>query len=183
MIFLIAFELGLTFIVYNTLGILATILFIWIFAILNILSLNTENISIRYISDEIAPIEQKDGSDWIDLRSAKTMEIKKGEWALIPLGVAMKLPSKYEAHLAPRSSTFKNYGLIVANSIGIIDESYCGNDDQWMLSVYATRDTVVNLNDRICQFRIIKKQPHIYFNKVNYLFNKNRDGFGSTGKQ
>ena len=100
---------------------------------------------------------------------------------MIPLGVAMELPKGYEAHVVPRSSTFKNYGLLQVNSCGIIDGSYCGDEDMWRMPVYATRDTVVNLNDRICQFRIMQNQPQIVFQEVNALGNSNRGGFGSTG--
>ena len=98
-----------------------------------------------------------------DLRASETVELKAGEFKLIPLGVAMQLPKGYEAHVVPRSSTFKNYGLLQVNSCGIIDGSYCGDDDMWRMPVYATRDTVVNVNDRICQFRIVENQPQIVF--------------------
>lgn len=142
-----------------------------------------ETIKIKYFTDEINKLEPIEGkkSDWIDLRAAKNLELKAGEFTLIPLGVAMELPEGYEAHLVPRSSTFKNYGIIQVNSMGIIDNSYCGDEDQWMMPVYATRDTVIGLNERICQFRIMKKQPEINFEEVEHLMNKNRGGFGSTG--
>lgn len=120
-------------------------------------------------------------SDWYDLRAAESISIKKGEFKLVPLGVAMKLPRGYEAHVVPRSSTFKNYGIIQTNGVGIIDNSYCGDKDQWFMPVYATRDTSIEFNDRICQFRIVKKQPVIDFNKVFHLIGRNRGGFGSTG--
>ena len=112
-----------------------------------------ENIRIKYFTDKIDRLEYIDGkSDWIDLRASETVELKAGEFKLIPLGVAMQLPKGYEAHVVPRSSTFKNYGLLQVNSCGIIDGSYCGDDDMWRMPVYATRDIVVNINDRICQF-------------------------------
>ena len=111
------------------------------------------------------------------------MTLKAGEFCLIPLGVAMELPEGYEAHVVPRSSTFKNYGIIQTNSCGIIDGTYCGDDDMWRMPVYAVRDTVIHVNDRICQFRIFENQPKITFDEVESLGNKNRGGFGSTGKQ
>ena len=141
-----------------------------------------ENIRIKYFTDRIDKLEYIDGkSDWIDLRASETVELKAGEFKLIPLGVAMELPKGYEAHVVPRSSTFKNYGLLQVNSCGIIDGSYCGDEDMWRMPVYATRDTVVNFNDRICQFRIMQNQPQIVFQEVNALGNSNRGGFGSTG--
>ncbi|WP_177975462.1 dUTP diphosphatase [Eubacterium sp.] len=143
-----------------------------------------ENIRIKYFTDKIDRLEYIDGkSDWIDLRASETVELKAGEFKLIPLGVAMQLPKGYEAHVVPRSSTFKNYGLLQVNSCGIIDGSYCGDDDMWRMPVYATRDIVVNINDRICQFRIVENQPQIVFEEVTSLGNANRGGFGSTGKQ
>lgn len=142
-----------------------------------------KTIRIKYFSDEIEKLTYIDGiSDWIDLRAAAEVSLKKGEFTLIPLGVAMELPQGYEAIVAPRSSTFKNFGIIQTNSIGIIDESYKGDNDEWMLPVYALRDTQIHINDRICQFRIFKHQPHISFYEVKKLNNKNRGGHGSTGK-
>lgn len=140
----------------------------------------SKHIIIKYHSD-ITPLCQKDGSDWIDLRSAETVELKKGEFRLISLGVSMKLPKGYEAHVVPRSSTFKTWGIIQTNHMGVIDESYCGNRDIWMMPVLATRDTVINWNDRICQFRVVKKQPLIIFDEVNELLDEDRGGLGSTG--
>lgn len=144
----------------------------------------SEKIIIKYFSDEITKLEYIEGkSDWIDLRSRCRVELKKGDVALIKLGVAMKIPEGYEAHIAPRSSTFKNWGLIQTNSVGVIDQSYCGDTDEWMMPVYATRDTVIEVNDRVCQFRIMKNQPEIIFDEVDHLEDKSRGGFGSTGKQ
>ncbi|MCD8333394.1 MAG: dUTP diphosphatase [Clostridiales bacterium] len=141
-------------------------------------------IRIRYFSDKIKRLEYIDGkSDWIDLRASETVELKAGEFRLIPLGIAMELPKGYEAHLVPRSSTFKNYGILQTNSCGIIDCSYCGDEDMWRMPVYATRDTVIRENDRICQFRIVENQPTIVFDEVESLNNASRGGFGSTGKQ
>ena len=139
-------------------------------------------IKIKYLSDKIDKIAKIDKGDWIDLRSAETVELKAGEFKLIPLGVVMQLPEGYEAHIVPRSSTFKNFGIIQTNHQAVIDESYCGDNDQWFYPVYALRDTVINVNDRICQFRIMKKQPPINFEEVDALNNKDRGGFGSTGK-
>ena len=141
-------------------------------------------IRIKYFTDAIERLTYIDGkSDWIDLRAAADVTLKKGEFKLIPLGVAMELPEGYEAHVVPRSSTFKNYGIIQTNSCGIIDGTYCGDDDMWRMPVYAVRDTVIHVNDRICQFRIFENQPKIMFDEVESLGNKNRGGFGSTGKQ
>ena len=93
----------------------------------------------------------------------------------------MKLPDGYEAHLAPRSSTFKTWGIIQTNSIGVVDNSYSGNNDIWKMPVYATRDTVINVNDRICQFRIMSKMPVVDVEEVDNLEGPDRGGFGSTG--
>ncbi|MCD8151008.1 MAG: dUTP diphosphatase [Clostridiales bacterium] len=143
-----------------------------------------ERIRIRYFSDKIKRLEYIEGkSDWIDLRASETVELKAGEFKLIPLGVAMELPQGYEGHLVPRSSTFKNYGILQTNSCGIIDCSYCGDEDMWRMPVYATRDTIIRENDRICQFRIVKNQPKVVFDEVESLNNISRGGFGSTGKQ
>ena len=142
-----------------------------------------ETILIHYHSDRIEKLRYIDGkSDWIDLRAADTVELKAGEFRLIPLGVSMKLPAGYEAHVVPRSSTFKNYGILQANSVGIIDESYCGTGDQWFFPAYATRDTVINVNDRICQFRIFTHQPPVVFEIREELESSDRGGFGSTGR-
>lgn len=140
-----------------------------------------KEIKIKYFDNEIDKIAKIDKGDWIDLRAAKTVELKKGEFALIPLGIGMILPQGYEAHVVPRSSTFKNFKVIQTNHFGIIDQSYCGNDDQWMFPAYALEDTVIKKNERICQFRIMKKQPEINFIIVDELNDNNRGGFGSTG--
>ncbi|MCD8020881.1 MAG: dUTP diphosphatase [Clostridiales bacterium] len=142
-----------------------------------------ETIRIKYFSDQIKKltyIENK--SDWIDLRAAEDITLKKGDFALIPLGVAMELPKGYEAHVVPRSSTFKNFGIIQTNHMGVIDESYCGDNDQWFMPVFAVRDTEIHLNDRICQFRIMKHQPSLYFRETSMLCHEDRGGHGSTGK-
>lgn len=141
------------------------------------------NIEIKYFSDKIEKLRYIDGkSDWIDLRAAEEVSLKKGEFKLIPLGVAMKLPDGYEAHVVPRSSTFKNFGVLQVNSMGIIDASYSGDNDQWFWPALAVRDTVIHVNDRICQFRIMENQPRIEFTEVDKLKGPDRGGFGSTGK-
>lgn len=143
-----------------------------------------KEIKIRYLSDKIEKLRYIDGkSDWIDLRAAEHIELKAGEFKLIPLGIAMQLPKGYEAHIVPRSSTFKNYGIIQTNHCGIVDETYCGNNDQWFMPAYALRDTVIEVNDRICQFRIFEHQPALVFDEVEDLGNTDRGGHGSTGKQ
>lgn len=143
-----------------------------------------ETIRIKYFTDKIEKLAYIDGkSDWIDLRAAEDVDMKKGEHKLIPLGVAMKLPRGYEAHVVPRSSTFKNFGIIQTNHQGVIDSSYCGDNDQWFMSAYALRDTHISCNDRICQFRIMENQPRISFEEVAALEGTDRGGFGSTGKQ
>ncbi len=143
-----------------------------------------KTIKIKYFSEEIERLTYIAGkSDWIDLRAAEETTLKKGEFALIPLGVAMELPKGYEAHVIPRSSTYKNYGIIQANSCGLIDESYCGNSDQWFFPAIAMRDTIIHVNDRICQFRIMEHQPEILFEEVKNLTAEDRGGFGSTGRQ
>ena len=119
--------------------------------------------------------------DWCDLRAAETVEIKQFESKLFSLGVSMELPEGYEAHIAPRSSTFSKWGVILTNSVGVIDESYKGDNDVWKVNFYATRDTISNFNDRILRFRIIQKQPGIIFDEVDKLYSKDRGGFGSTG--
>lgn len=140
-------------------------------------------IKIKYFTDKIDKLDYIDGkSDWIDLRAAKDINLSKGEFYLIPLGVAMEIPEGYEAHIVPRSSTFKNYGIIQTNSTGIIDNSYSGDNDQWFMPVYATRDDYIVGNSRIAQFRIFENQPQIVFDEVTHLNDKDRGGFGSTGK-
>lgn len=143
----------------------------------------TETIQIKYFTDKIEKLAYIAGkSDWIDLRASEEVALRAGDFALIPLGVAMKLPEGYEAHLVPRSSTFKTWGLLQTNSLGVVDSSYCGDNDMWRMPVYATRDTVVHVNDRIAQFRIMKNQPQLNFDEVSHLDHADRGGFGSTGR-
>lgn len=143
-----------------------------------------EKIKIKYFSEQIEKLDYIEGkSDWIDMRASEEVVLHAGDFALIPLGVAMELPKGYEAHLVPRSSTFKNWGILQTNSMGVVDGSYCGDNDMWRMPVYATRDTVIHVGDRIAQFRIMKNQPTIVFEEVSHLGNTDRGGFGSTGKQ
>ena len=139
-------------------------------------------IKIRYHGD-VEPIEKIPQGDWVDLRAAETVSLKAGEFRLISLGVSMKLPEGYEAHLATRSSTFKKWGVILTNGVGIIDESYCGDHDIWHFSALAMRDTVIEKGDRICQFRIMKKMPAVTFETVEFLSDPDRGGIGSTGER
>ena len=140
-------------------------------------------IKIKYHSDEIEKLTYIDGkSDWIDLRAAENVSLKQGEFKLISLGISMKLPEGYEAHVLPRSSTYKTWGILQANSCGIIDQSYSGTNDIWRFPALAMRDTEIHVNDRICQFRIMKNQPEIKFEEVDFLEDRDRGGFGSTGK-
>ena len=142
-----------------------------------------EQIKIQYKDDTIERLKYIDGkSDWIDLRAAEKIELKQGEFKLIPLGVAMQLPKGYEAHIVPRSSTYKNFGIIQTNHTGIVDESYSGPNDWWYMPAYALRDTIIEKNDRICQFRIQKHQPEVIFEEVEALTGQDRGGIGSTGK-
>lgn len=142
-----------------------------------------ETIKIVYKSDKIDELQYIDGkSDWIDLRCAEDVKMKAGEFKVIKLGVAMQLPKGYEAHIVPRSSTFKNFGIILANQYGVIDETYCGNEDEWRFPAIAMRDTEIHVNDRIAQFRIERHQPKIQFERVERLDGENRGGIGSTGR-
>ena len=146
--------------------------------------MNSMNIKIKYFTDAIDRLAYIDGkSDWIDLRAAREVVLKKGDFALIPLGVAMELPKGYEAHVVPRSSTFKNFGIIQTNHMGVVDETYAGPNDWWYMPAYALRDTEIHKNDRICQFRIMEHQPELVFEETEVLTGKDRGGFGTTGRQ
>ena len=146
----------------------------------NVINDDAEAIQIRYFPNS-PELVMNDRGDWCDLYVYEDMTLKAGEFACVPLGVAMKLPDGYEAIIAPRSSTFKRTGLIQTNSIGVIDNSYSGNDDQWMMPVYATRDVIIEKGMRLCQFRIQKRQPELVFNAVASLSDSNRGGFGTSG--
>ena len=140
-----------------------------------------ETIRVKYLRG-VKKIERFNVGDWIDLRCAEDVTMKAGEFRMIPLGVCMELPEGYEALVAPRSSTFKKYGVVLVNSIGIIDESYRGDGDEWNFLAYAVRDTEIPKNERICQFRIIEHQPLILLKEVEHLGNADRGGIGSTGR-
>ena len=147
---------------------------------------DTLNVRVKFFDKELYAGDntlQRIGekSDWIDLRAREDIYLKKGETYYIPLGVAIELPQGYEAHVVPRSSTFKKWGIIQTNSIGIIDESYCGDNDEWCMPVIAVRPTYIHRGDRVCQFRVMKHQPKINFEVVDILGNPDRNGFGSTG--
>lgn len=139
-------------------------------------------IKIKYHNKNIEKIKKIPIGDWVDLRAAETADIKKDNFKLISLGISMELPKGYEAHIVPRSSTFKNFGVIQTNHMGVVDESYKGDNDIWFFPAYALRDTTINENDRICQFRIVEKMPPIEFMEVDNLDNEGRGGHGSSGK-
>jgi len=141
-------------------------------------------LKVKYLAD-IEPISYTGGSEksnWVDLRSARKMYIRRGESCLVPLGVAIEIPEGYEAIVAPRSSTFKHFGILMNNSIGVIDTAYKGDGDQWHFPAYAVRDTVIDKNERICQFRIIKRMDDVLIESVDTLGNPDRGGIGSTGR-
>ena len=142
----------------------------------------TKELQVKYMVEGLEELCCVPGSDWVDLRCAEETVLKAGEYRLIPLGIAVALPEGYEAHVVPRSSTFRNYGILQTNSMGVVDGSYCGDGDQWRWPVYATRDTVIPKNTRICQFRVVENQPPLTFLRVERLENPDRGGFGSTGR-
>lgn len=142
-----------------------------------------ETIKIKYFDQEIEKIQKIDVGDWVDLRSAGTYILKAGDYQLIQLGVGMILPDGYEAHVLPRSSTPSKFGIIMANSMGVIDNSYSGEFDEWKFPAVAIRDTIINKGDRIAQFRLVKNQPGIKFEVVDHLNEISRGGIGSTGKR
>lgn len=145
--------------------------------------MSTKDVKVKYFTDKIDPLEKIEQGDWVDLRVAEDVEMEAGEFRLLHLGVAMQLPDGYEAIVAPRSSTYKKWGIVQANSIGVIDESYCGDGDEWRFPAIALVDTKIPCNTRICQFRIQKKQPKLNFITVDQLGNPDRGGIGSTGEQ
>ena len=140
-----------------------------------------EQIKIKYHNPSMTKPTKSTVGDWIDLRAAETVEMKAGDFKIISLGISMKLPEGYEAHIVPRSSTFKKWGILQTNHMGVVDNSYSGDNDIWGMPVLAMRDTVIKENDRICQFRIIKRQPKIEFVEADHLDDVDRGGFGSTG--
>lgn len=144
---------------------------------------NNEKLSIKIkYHENILPLDRFENGDWIDLRAAEDVTMQTGEFRLISLGVSMKLPEGYEAHVVPRSSTYRHWRIIQANHMGVIDNSYCGDGDIWMFPAIAIRDTTIYKNDRICQFRIVKKQPEFEFEEVDQLYDKDRGGIGSSGR-
>lgn len=143
----------------------------------------TLNIKVKYFDQEMEKIQKIKVGDWIDLRSAENVLLAKGVYTLIGLGVGMILPDGYEAHVLPRSSTPSKFGVIMANSMGVIDNSYSGDSDEWKFPAVALWDTEIKKGDRICQFRIVKNQPGINFETVEHLNDESRGGIGSTGKR
>lgn len=142
-----------------------------------------KKIRIKYFVDDLEQIRKIAVGDWVDLRAAERVELKKGDYYLIRLGVGMILPYGYEAHVLPRSSTPNKFGIMLANSMGVIDNSYSGDADEWKFPAIAIRDTVIEKGDRIAQFRIMENQPRIKFETVEHLRGKSRGGIGSTGKR
>lgn len=140
-----------------------------------------EEIRIKYHNENIGKIENLEVGDWFDLRAAETVTMEAGQFRLISLGISMKLPDGYEAHMAPRSSTFKKWGILQTNSVAVIDNSFSGTNDIWKYPALAMRDTTIYEGDRICQFRIVKTQPEVEFIEVEELDSENRGSFGSTG--
>lgn len=140
-----------------------------------------DTIKIKYHNPNLEKVRAFENGDWIDLRASETIEMKAGEFRIIPLGVSMRLPDGYEAHIAPRSSTFKNFGVLMVNTVGVVDNSYSGDDDIWGFPALAMRNTTINEGDRICQFRIMKKADPVRFIEVDHMEDPSRGGFGSTG--
>lgn len=140
------------------------------------------NVRIKIFPGGVLP-EKSEKGDWYDLYTSKMIAIVKGEYWAIPLGIAVELPKGYEALIVPRSSTFKKYGILQVNSVGVIDEEYKGDNDQWHMLVYATKNILIPEHTRLCQFRIIEHQPEFTFETVDALGNPDRGGIGSTDKE
>jgi len=139
-------------------------------------------VKIKYHTDRIDRIGYiGDKSDWIDLRAAEDVSLRAGEMAYISLGISVRLPEGYELWIVPRSSTFRNFGILVPNSPGIVDESYSSDEDILKLQALAMRDTQIHINERICQCRLMPHQPRVVFQEVDTLGHQTRGGFGSTG--
>jgi dUTP pyrophosphatase len=136
---------------------------------------------IKYHDKEIDKIKKIEIGDWIDLRAAETVEMKQGDFKIISLGISVELPKGYEMYIVPRSSTFKNFGIIQPNSPSVVDELYKGDSDLVYYPCVAMRNTIINKNDRICQFRIMKKMEELEIVEVETLGNENRGGLGSSG--
>lgn len=137
-------------------------------------------IKIKELTPGCMPTVLENG-DWIDLHAAVDVDLQPGERTKIPLGVAMELPKGYEAYVLPRSSTAIKYGILLANSQGVIDNSYCGDGDEWSFLALAFEPCSIAKGTRIAQFRIVKNQPPVKLTKVDTLGNENRGGYGSTG--
>lgn len=149
-------------------------------------------IKVKYFSDDIPRLTINPKGDLIDLYAAEDVVINEMDEAIIPLGVAMELPEGFRANLLPRSSTFKKWGIIVTNSVGMIDHSYCGDTDEWKLAVFClkARDfvnskccTIIHKGDKIAQFEIVPIMPEIELQEVDHLGNEDRGGFGTTGSK
>ena len=178
---------SVSFIISATLYVVATVL---MFYSIRITKKNTllseeigETIKIKYFNPDIEQIQKISVGDWIDLRSAEDVTLSKGEYKLLRLGVGMILPDGYEAHVLPRSSTPSKFGIILANSMGVIDNSYSGDEDEWRFPAVALWDTEIKKGDRIAQFRIVKNQPILTLKTVVHLNDISRGGIGSTGRR
>lgn len=140
-----------------------------------------QTILIKYHDPDIEHLGLEQHGDWIDLRAAEDVVMEPGEFRIISLGVSMKIPAGYEGHLAPRSSTYKKWGILMANSVGVIDEAYCGDDDVWGFAAYSPNGSFIHKGDRIAQFRLMKKMEPVAFVEVDHMDDPSRGGFGSTG--
>lgn len=139
---------------------------------------NAMFVKVKYMGSP--QLQYSEAGGCIDLYTAEEVTLKAGESTLIPLGVAMELPEKYDALLLPRSSTFSKWGILLANSVGYIDNAYNGDTDEWKANVYATRDVTIPAQTRCFQFRVIERQPRLNFLTAATLGNEDRGGFGST---
>ena len=159
----------------------------WDRALLNSFGVNKSQrmtMKVKY-KEGVKPIVRAYDGEWFDLRAAKDYSLVKGDLLKIDLGVTIELPEGYEAIIRPRSSTAFEYGMLMACS-GVIDHMYCGDEDWWNFGAYVIRSGQIKKNDRICQFRIQKQQPSVAelnIETVEHLGNRNRGGFGSTGRQ
>ena len=140
-------------------------------------------LKIKYHVKELEKLRYIDGkSDWIDLRVAENVSMKQGEYRLISMGISVEIPKGYEMLIVPRSSAYKNFGILQTNAMGVVDESFCGDNDIIHMPILAMRDTEIHINDRIGQFRLMPHQPEVHFIEVEHLDNEDRGGFGTTGK-
>ena len=140
-------------------------------------------LKIKYHVKELEKLRYIDGkSDWIDLRVAENVSMKQGEYRLISMGISVEIPKGYEMLIVPRSSAYKNFGILQTKAMGVVDESFCGDNDIIHMPILAMRDTEIHINDRIGQFRLMPHQPEVHFIEVDHLDNEDRGGFGTTGK-